>query len=168
MSLTAFQKRILEMTKFFLIFSLTAIPIYLINWLNVDFYPLELIETLSSSMLLKVFNIPHYVNESISYETSHTIPLIIAGSEVLGIDRACTAYVPMSAFLGLIIASPKRNKKKALLFLPVIYSFNILRLFCLGIFSVYSPGLIDLLHTVLWREGLVLTVFLLWVKWFKS
>lgn len=96
MSLTAFQKRILEMTKFFLIFSLTAIPIYLINWLNVDFYPLELIETLSSSMLLKVFNIPHYVNESISYETSHTIPLIIAGSEVLGIDRACTAYVPMS------------------------------------------------------------------------
>lgn len=166
--LTVFQKKIIRLIEFFAILSLASIPLYLINALNINLYPIQYFEASCASLMLNLFSVPHVLTEAISYDTGYEMPVITAGTESLGIDRACTGLAPMLAFLGLVIASPKNNKKKALVYLPAIFSLNIIRLFILGIVSWQAPSMIEIIHSLLWSFGLVLAVFLLWAKWFKS
>lgn len=98
---------------------------------------------------------------------TETLPAISINNQVLSIGEPCTALRSILAFGALVIASPKKwaSKKSALLLLPIIYEANILRIVTLVIVSLTSPALLEIVHIILWREGLIALIIILWVYW---
>jgi exosortase/archaeosortase family protein len=162
-----FQKRLWVLLKFLIIFNLLAIPLQLVLFFDVNLYPLAYVERAQVSYVLTTFNVKHVLFD-VPYSYGF-LPAIDLNTKVLVIGEACTAIRSLFAFVALVIASPKswRHKKKAFLFLPVIYEANILRMVSLAFVSLSFPNLFDIVHIFLWREGLILLIFGLWVFWFR-
>lgn len=167
LELNGFHKKLLTLLKFLIIFNLLAIPLHLIIFFNLNMYPLAYLERSQVSFFLTVFGVRHGLLD-VPYDTG-LLPAIDLEKKVLVIGEACTAIRSMLAFAALVIASPKswNHKKKAWVFIPVIYGANIFRMVSLAFVSLSFPSLFDLFHILLWREGLILLILGLWVYWFK-
>ncbi|MBD3312548.1 hypothetical protein GF352_03805 [archaeon] len=167
LGLNGFHKKLLTLLKFLVVFNLLAIPLHLIIFFNVNLYPLAYLERSQVSFFLTVFGVRHGLLD-VSYETG-LLPAIDLEKKVLVIGEACTAIRSMLAFAALVIASPKSwsHKRKAWVFIPVIYGANIFRMVSLAFVSLSFPSLFDLFHILLWREGLILLILGSWIYWFK-
>ena len=89
------------------------------------------------------------------------------------IVEACTGWRSIMAFTALVFALPGTSLHRRLLGIaigyPVIYLVNIVRLSSLAwIVHRWGTEWFDLWHTFLWREGLVLVLFLMWVTWVEQ
>ena len=162
------QQRLLKVLEFLIIFNLLAIPLQVIIHFNVNLYQLAFIERTHVSVLLDLFGIKHYLTDLST--TTGMIPAINLNDKILAIGEPCTAFRSILAFSALVIASPrdKNYKKKALMLIPIIYVFNVLRITSLAMITISNPSLFELLHVVLWREGLVFLILILWYYWFST
>jgi len=164
--MTPKQRKLFGLLKFLVIFNLLAIPLHLIMYFNVNLYPLAYLERAQASFFLDIFQVK-YLLYDVPYENGD-LPAIDINNQVLAIGEACTAIRSLLAFSALVVASPKswNAKKKALIFLPVIYIVNVIRIVSLAFVSLSFPSLFELIHMLLWREGLVALILGLWVYWF--
>jgi len=164
MYLSISQQRLWSLLKFLLIFNLLAIPLHLILFFEVDFYPLAFIERSQVSFFLQLFGVPHSLQDVVG------LPAINVNDNLLAIGEACTSIRSLLAFAALVIASPRSwvDKKRAIVFLPIIYLANVFRIATLAVISLSYPSMFDLIHTLLWREGLVFLMLFLWVYWFSK
>lgn len=163
--MTPVQKKLWTVLKFLIVFNLLAIPLHLILYFNVNVYALAFIERVQASFFLNVLNIKHVL-----YDVTYGIeplPAININQHVLAIGEPCTALRSVLAFTALVIASPKKwsNKKSALLLLPFIYEANILRIVTLALVGLITPSMLELVHIILWREGMLLLIIGLWIYW---
>jgi exosortase/archaeosortase family protein len=172
--LTKKERRLLYILLFLLRFIIAAIPLYAIMIFNLDLYPLELPIAQQVSWILSLTGIKNHIDHGISPESGHVIPLLLVEriSSPIGIDSACTGYRSMLAFLGLVLALPRvelKKRAKGLLFgLPTIYLINLARVFTTIWIAVrFGEELIEIVHTFLWREGLIFFLLLLWILWIK-
>lgn len=156
------NERLWQVLKFLILFNLLAIPLYLIFFFKISLYPLQLLERDETSFILLIFGVNH---ERTDFEG---LPSIKMGEQSIVISEACTAWRSILAFLALVIASPRswRFKKNALIGVPLIYLFNLIRLATICLISLILPSVTDFIHTILWREGLMLVIFVLWYYWF--
>jgi len=162
------QQRLWALLKFLIIFNLLAIPLQLIIFFRVNLYSLALIERAQVTFFLDLFGVDYLVYD-VPYGEGF-IPAIDLNNHVLAIGEACTAIRSLLAFSALVIASPRswRSKKKAVIFLPIIYFANIIRIATLAFVSLSIPSFFDLFHIIVWREGLVFLILILWVYWFNK
>lgn len=98
------------------------------------------------------------------------MPTIIHEGKAIGIDRACTGYRSFFALMGLVLAVPAIKRKKRikgiLMALAVVYLANIIRL----VTTFYLSDIFgfDLVHGLMWREGMIAVVFISWIFWLKN
>jgi exosortase/archaeosortase family protein len=85
------------------------------------------------------------------------------------INWDCTAWKSLLAFLALVMAVDKGDKKKGLvLFLPLIFVINILRIFFMFWFvQTYDLAYFGLVHTLIWSWGMIFTILIFWVIWLR-
>lgn len=168
--LTPNQAKMFTVLEFLIMFNLLAIPMHILTLPSIDFFFIELVEAQQTSLLLNLTGIPHSVSINHNYYTGQDMPVIILGARSLGIDKPCTGYRSVLALMALILATPGiiLNKKlKGLLLLPVVYLVNTVRLYIVALVSISNPDLVEIVHIVLWREGLIAIVILLWYAWFS-
>lgn len=167
--LTDFQARLLDVLKFFVVFNLFAIPLFIVG--SLDLYLFEVIETNQVAGILSLGGFNILIFNVFSFEANSPVPALRAGEYSFTIDKSCTGYKSMIAFLGLCFATPGialRRKLKSFILLPLVYLFNIGRLTLLYVTAVNSPAYFDLSHLIFWREGLVLFIIVIWFFWARN
>lgn len=161
------NERVFSVLLFLLKFNLLAIPMYALMYLNVSFPPLQhfLAEFLYTA--LKTFGYDISKNRLILGLTSgFTIATV-----KISVD--CTGWKSMYALAALMIATPVPNDRNKLKFLVLgmasIFLINMVRLLT-TITIVYRIGFqyLDVIHTILWREGLILAVIAIWYLWLRK
>ena len=149
--------------KFLVILNLLSIPLYLAIYANFSFQPLQnFIATISNSIL-----------QSSGYDSNQQDNLIVISGKnlLLRVDVSwdSTGWKSLYALTALAIATPVvANKKIRFLAvaLPAIFVINILRIVTTVAVSVsYGYEYFELLHTLLWREGLITAVVVIWAIW---
>ena len=163
-----------ELIADFLIkFNLLAIPMYAIMFADITFYPLQLFLT----------EIVYKVIESAGYwiaKSGITIILFapveppgppLAQQITMGFD--CTAWKTIYTFAALVIATPVAGMWKKLRFIIIgsvaLFAINVVRLIT-TLIAAYTLGFeyLEIMHTLLWREGLILALIALWLIWLRK
>ncbi len=159
-------ERIELIVDFLIKFNLLAVPMYIVMFSGIEFYPLQLFLT----------DVMHGIITTLGYEATKsgiTLTLVsmpAVANVIIGMD--CTAWKSMYALAALMIASPVKNDRKKLkhilLGVSAVFVINIVRLVT-TVLAGYWFGMryLDIVHTLLWREGMIFAVVLIWLLWLK-
>ncbi len=156
--------RLIPVLKFLVIFNLLAIPLYVALYTNFSFEPLQEFNAKIVASTLKIFG----YNADVK---GFTINLVTGDiTQKIDISWDSTGWKSMYALASLIIATPiskiSKRIKFAVLGIGVIFLINYLRILTTIIISaIFGFSLFNIIHTVLWREGLILAVIGLWFTW---
>jgi len=158
----------IEMLLEFLIkLNVIAIPMYLILFSGANFYPLQTLTT----------DISYTVFRTLGYSVQKDWVTLAFDSENIAadimIDMDCTAWKSMYALAALILASPVKNDRKKLkhigLGVAALFMLNITRIVSTVVFAnTFGLQYMEIVHTVLWREGMIFAVVLIWYAWLKQ
>jgi len=157
------RKKLFAVLLFVIKLDIFLIPLFLLLRADFAYEPLQdfLASAVSSTINLLGYAATsngHYI--SVAFEKSVTI---------IDITMDCTGWKSAYALIALTAATPfawKRKLKFLLLSIPAIFFINYLRITS-TIYYAQRLGLeyLDVIHSLLWREGLVLAVLILWVLW---
>ena len=170
-----FSVRTLYSVALFLIkFNLLAIPMYLVIYFNVEFVPIQ--QFLADSV--------YAVLRASGYEVAKSglVLTLTSGFTIVNVKMTvdCTGWKSMYALAALALATPLPDGKRKFKFkskfesrlkfiaagAAAVFALNFLRVLT-TVLSFYSFGLqaLDVVHTLLWREGLIVAVVLIWGFW---
>ena len=149
---------------FLLRLSLASLPLWLIIVTGYQSQPFMQVTTQLVLGALHVSDMqPTLLGDTIS------IP-VEGGSWGAYVSWDSTGWKSMLAFAALIAATdaPRKKKLRALLFIPLIYLANIVRIWFM-FFAVKTFGVsaFPLLHITIWSWGLIIMVLALWLFWMK-
>lgn len=145
-------------------FGLLAIPFYVIIEFSNSFgifKGLQILVAEQTASLLRMFG----------FAATTSGWLVKTQTAIVEIVPECTAWRDMVAFLGLTLAVPEvklMKRLKAVLFIPVIYGVNLVRLTTTIAAITLKPEWGTIVHNVLWKEGMLIFILLLWFYWWKS
>ncbi|MBI2084550.1 MAG: archaeosortase/exosortase family protein [Candidatus Aenigmarchaeota archaeon] len=155
-----------KVLQFLIAFNALAIPLYIAMYTGFEFQPLQ---EFNSQMLYYTLQALGY-NVQLDGSSIH----LIAGLEAHKIDVSwdSTGWKSMYAVAALIIATPistmEKKGKFILAGIAAMFVLNYLRITTTIIISAtYGFGFFDVVHTVLWREGLILAVVGYWFFWLR-
>jgi len=166
MKLTTKQKRWWKIAKFFILFNLLAIPMHIILYFNLYYIPLQKFVALLTYNILRVLGfqteISMYILKVVSFQ----------GIQIVEISMDSTGWKSLYALVALVIATPDRKWKEKIKFLifalPVIFGLNVLRIATtIAMCATYGLQYFEIIHTLLWREGLILVVVAVWYIWLR-
>jgi len=165
------RKRLLTVVLFLIKFNLLAIPMYLILWLNLSYPPMQVFLT---ELTYRNLNLMGYRAELINSRES-AVPLIYFSDQFpkIQISWDSTGWKSMYALLALTIATPYSNLKRKLKFLalgiPFLFLLNYIRIITTILVSLnFGVQYFEVVHTLLWREGLIMAVVAVWYLWLKK
>jgi len=162
------QRRLLSVAQFLVVFNILAIPMYVILLTDATFPPLQ--DFLAS---ITAISLQH---QGISAIASGSFLTIIDANDVVHnvqISFDSTGWKTVYALAALVIATPLPNIRRKLRFLlfalPGIFVLNFLRIWSTIWYSfVFGWQNFDVVHTLLWREGLIAVVLLFWFFWLRD
>ena len=145
-------------------FNLFAIPLYLIIISGFQLGFLKDLTTGFSFALLRTTGIDASLSGNLI-----AVP-IENGSFAAVIDWDCTGWKSMLALFALIFATDFSLRKKlyGLVFIPLVYFVNMLRIWFMFYF-VSGFGLLyyNIVHAIIWSWGLIVVILVFWVMWMK-
>lgn len=150
--------------RFFIKFNLFAIPLYVILY---EGWTLVELQHFIASVTMSALTAMGY-NPSI-HDLIISIP-VRNGDWAAVINWDCTGWKSLLAFFALVMATDYPNKRKALglLLLPVVFAINLLRIvFMFFYVRTFDLAHYQLVHSIVWSWGLILTILVLWVIWMK-
>ncbi len=158
---TEFQKKSWTLLTFLVKFLILAIPLHFLLWINIDTTGMQIVTASQTAAILSALGL------SIKHEGIR----IFTDTFTFVFIRDCTAWKAMLAFFALVVATPfvkGKNKMKALgIGLPLVYLANLVRTASTIYVGVFYPGNLEFVHTILWREMMLLFIFGMWIFWFK-
>jgi len=157
------NSKLMEILKFFVKLNILAIPLFIIITTNYQSAFLMDITTGTSFFAIKS------TMEANIEDNIITIP-IDNGVWGARISWDSTGWKSMLALFALIFATDFSLRKKALglILIPIVYAINIVRIwFMFFAVKIYGVEIFDLIHTVIWSWGLIITILILWVLWMK-
>ncbi len=98
-----------------------------------------------------------YAGDTITYQ----------GFSVRIIDE-CTGLFEMVIYLvavGAVATSYRRKLLGVVIGLPIIYLFNVIRIWVLLLAGAWSYEVFDFLHLYLWQATLILIIGTVWISW---
>ncbi len=158
--------RLASVLIFLVTFNLLAIPLYIAIYANLSFEPLKELNARIVSATLDFFGYD-------SYSDGSTVNLVSDGVlQKIDISWDSTGWKSMYAIGALILATPiskiSRKIKFAVIGIAIIFLINYLRISSTILISAnFGFNLFDIIHTVLWREGLILAVVGVWLVWMR-
>jgi exosortase/archaeosortase family protein len=161
------RKRMMEALRFLVKFNLLAIPMYLLMYANVTFPQAQSVVAESVHSLLGVFGYETVVN-------GHTV-VFSSGLTIVNAEMTfdCIGWKSMYMLFALIAATPRvgwmKKAKFLLAGLPAIFVINIIRIATtIAAVTSMGAGYLDVVHSVLWQEGLVIAVVGIWYLWLRK
>lgn len=161
------NKRLFSILIFLIKFGLLAIPMYIAIYFDMQLVPLQRFLADSVYAVLKYFG----------YEVVRDglVLTLTSGFVITSIEMTvdCVGWKSMYALVALALATPLPNDLRKLKFIIIgvaaVFVINFLRILT-TILSFYHFGLhaLDIVHTLLWREGLIIAIVLIWMMWLKS
>lgn len=168
------NSKLYELFIFMLKFTILGIPLLWTFYYPVNFYELELFQANAVVSMLKISGLNVVLGDTLSPESFMKVPLIsVEGLNTdVGIDMACTGYRSFYAFLALVISSPRvKWKRKGHVLLTgfvIVGLVNILRIFTTILLGLaFGEVFFEIIHTFLWRYGMLALVIFLWYVWLK-
>jgi exosortase/archaeosortase family protein len=157
------KKVIKEIFIFLIKFNVLLIPFYLIILLDINFYPLQIQFANFIAIILK--GLGHNV------EISNFI-LYVDNSYPIDISRDCIGWKGIYSLFALLFATRGKIKNKLKFFAiwaPILFLINIFRvLITLLIGLNYGLAYLEIAHSFLWQEGMILIVVAVWYVWLKK
>lgn len=161
------RRKLMAAVLFLVKFNLLALPMYAVMSMDLTVQPLQSFVASSVHLLLQLLGHESVVKESIL--------LFSSGQSVVAADMTfdCIGWKSMYTLFALAAATPKIEWKRKLKFLaaglPAIFAINILRIVT-TIAAVISFGTVylEIVHSILWQEGLVAVVVGIWYFWLKG
>jgi exosortase/archaeosortase family protein len=165
------RKKLWAVALFLIKFNLLAIPMYLVLWLNLSYPPLQIFLT---DLVYGTLNFLGY-NATLVTSSVSVVPLISISDNYpkIQISWDSTGWKSLYALAALTIATPsatiKRKAKFLAVVLPLLFVLNFTRILTTILVAVnYGFQYFEIVHTLLWREGLILVVVLLWYLWLRG
>jgi exosortase/archaeosortase family protein len=153
------RERLEDYVRFLGTFMLLAVPLYALIYLKADFRWAQESVAAQVAWLARLVGAPAVAE---GY-------LVKSGNVILEIVDACVAWKDIFAFAALIIAVPRRGVRGKLWGIlagaVLIYSVNILRLLTVLLVALRWPGMADLVHSLLWKFGMIGFLLFLWIVW---
>lgn len=161
------RKELWATAKFLIIFNLLAIPMYIVLYLNLAFIPLQNFIAYLSYEIIKFFGYPISLSYYFLTVTSQQQNYLIE----ISVDS--TGWKTLYVMFALAVATPFiawKNKIKFLVFsLPFLFVLNLARIVTTIVYSLnYGFQYFDVVHTFLWREGLIFAVLAIWFLWLRA
>lgn len=158
--------RLTTLLIFIVAFNLLAIPLYIVLYADLSFAPLQKFNAQIVSATLRNFGYNMYSED-------FTVNLI-SGDIIQKIEISwdSTGWKSMYAVASLILVTPistiQRRIKVAIIAVAIIFLINYLRIATTILISIkFGFNFFDIVHTVLWREGLILAVVGVWFGWMR-
>ncbi len=150
------------MKRFLLIFALSCSGLYAISvWVpDRHFEPLNRYTAAMVGFSLKALGINSSVKGVFVTSDKFSVKVI----------TDCSAIFLVISFFSFVLAYPTSLKKKSmgLLFgIPIIFAVNIVRLVCVFITGMVSPGLFKYMHLYFWQIILMIFVLMLCLAWLR-
>ncbi|MHA1743340.1 MAG: archaeosortase/exosortase family protein [Candidatus Heimdallarchaeota archaeon] len=165
------RKKLWTVALFLLKFNLLAIPMYLVLWWNLSYPALQNFLTVLTYKTLVFLG---YDASLVKTQTS-IVPLISFSEELpkIGISWDSTGWKSLYALTALTIATPfttlKKKGKFLAVALPFLFLLNFFRILTTILIAVnYGFQYFDVVHTLLWREGLIFAVVAIWGLWLRE
>ena len=165
------RKKLWAAVLFLVKFNLLAIPMYLVLWLNLSYPPLQ---TFLTGLVYNNLKLMGYGVELINSPSS-SVPLISFSDQLpkIQISWDSTGWKTIYALLALTLATPYSNLKGKVRFLaigiPALLLLNYIRIITTILISLnFGFQYFNIVHTLLWREGLILAVVAIWYLWLKK
>jgi exosortase/archaeosortase family protein len=159
------KKKILkDVIVFLLKFNVLLIPFYAIIYFDVDFYPLQIAFANFLASILRLMK----------YRASTSGFFLFIGEEEYPIDisRDCIGWKSAYSLFALVFATPglMKDKLKFLsVWVPVLFVVNVLRtLMTILIGLNFGFQYIEIVHTFLWQEVMIVVLILVWYIWLKK
>ena len=158
------ETKFIRVLKFFIKFNLFAIPLYVILY---EGWTLPELQKAIADFTMYALT---------SLGLNPTLDGLIISIPVRNGDWAavinwdCTGWKSMLAFFALVMATDYPNKRKmlGLLLLPVIFAVNLARIIFMFLWvHWFDLANYQLVHSVVWSWGLILTILTLWLIWMK-
>jgi len=151
---------------FLLRFNLLAIPLYLAIYTDFSFLPLQTLIAQITAAILKIqgYNI---------IQNNQTMLTDVDGSIYsIEVSWDSTGWKSLYALAALVMAVSASNIKNKLKFLsmglPMIFVLNLIRILTTILIALnFGFQYFEIVHTLLWREGLIIAVVVLWYFWLK-
>jgi exosortase/archaeosortase family protein len=164
------RKRLKTIAWFLIKFNLLAIPLYLLLYFNISYNPLQ---GFLASVSVPFINMFGHSASLVDYFGCDAPSIFGPGFErPVCISWDSTGWKSMYALAALVIAAPVAGWKGKLKFLavgiPLIFVINYLRIVTTILIALsFGWKYFEVVHTVLWREGLIIAVVLIWYLWLR-
>jgi len=159
------RKKLISILWFIVKFNLLAIPLYILIYLN---FSLPSVQIFLTNMLTKTLQLMGYQVSSEGF-----LLTLLSNNEIMRIEISmdCTGWKSMYLLAALIFVTPSKLKKKTkfLVFsLVFLFFVNFIRILTTILLSFrFGFQYLDIIHTFLWREGLIFVVIALWYLWLR-
>lgn len=162
------NKDLILIVKFLILFNIFLIPFYVILLSGAELYELKVFTADVTYSLLDSSGMnPERDGLLVS------IP-IKDGKWAASMDWDCTAWKSMLAFFALVMAVgftanfTWKKKLIGLIFIPIIYFVNILRIWFMFFFvKAYDLAYFDIVHAIVWSWGMIFVILVFWFLWMK-
>ncbi|MEM5790891.1 MAG: exosortase/archaeosortase family protein [Candidatus Aenigmatarchaeota archaeon] len=164
------RKKLLATLIFLIKLNLLVIPIYVLLYLDFSVPQIQFFLASSISSTLSLFKFPVISEEKNVY-------VFLAESESykiipFEISMDCTGWKSMYLLFALVFASSfdlKRNFKFLAIYLPILFIINFLRITStIAIALTLGFEYFEVTHNILWREGMIFFVILIWFIWLRK
>jgi len=160
------RKRLLKIIWFIVKLDLFLIPLILLLQMDFSYEPFQNILASAVSSTLKFIG---YSSAASSYYITVAFGKTI---EVIDISMDCTGWKSAYALTALAVATPavwKKRLKFLLAGIPAIFFINYIRIVStIAYAQKFGLATLEVIHSVLWQEGLVAAVLALWFLWLWS
>lgn len=161
------NKKLTEVVWFLVKFNLLAIPLYLIMYMNLN---IPAAQSFVANIINSMLNVFGYESVVEGYFLRFSVGMSIVSIEI---NFDCIGWKSVYALFALVAATPRivweRKLKFLIIGLPAIFVINIIRIF-VTIIVIMNFGIsyLEIVHNLLWQEGLILAVVGLWYLWLKK
>lgn len=165
------RKKLITVAWFLVKFNLLAIPLYLIMYFNLSYPPLQNFLATISAPFIKLFG---YQTSLVYSPYCNAKSIFLPEFEkAICISWDSTGWKSMYALAALAIATPfiawKKKWKFIAIGVPTVFVINYLRIVTTIVIAIkFGWQYFDIVHTVLWREGLILLIVAIWFVWLRK
>lgn len=159
------RKLLFSILWFLVKLNILVIPLYLLLVTNFSLPPLQNFLALA---LGNTLNFLGYQATVEGYYIGMVFGFTLATFEI---NMDCTAWKSMYLLAALAIASPAKQKKKLkflAIAIPFLFIMNFIRILTTILLAFqYGFQYLNIVHTFLWREGMIFIVLAVWYIWFR-
>jgi exosortase/archaeosortase family protein len=160
------RKKLLKILLFIIKLDAFLVPLFFLLQADFSYEPLQNFLTAAVSNTL---NFLGYTTTLSSHYISTAFGKSMA---VIDISMDCTGWKSAYVLFALAIATPLAFKKKLgflLASIPIIFFINYIRIVSTVVFAQqFGLQYLDIIHSLLWQEGLVIAVLAMWMLWIWS